>query len=175
MTTKHKILPTNGEIKAFLVDFFRTDVTPRYLVEYNTIVADHFKLSQESRELRKFDEGTNAHSEGDETELGARVGRLITQNLKKENVVKLVIRENTYEGINGPDAVLKDSKGIRAAKTRAGLSEIYSSIRILRDGCRMTLDKIETLLTNNPSGTQFDPDLIRQAIQDLKDEPVKPY
>lgn len=174
MTTKHK-LPTNGEIKTFLVEFFRTDVTPRYLLEYNEIVANHFKLSQELRDLKQFDAGTNPHSEGDDTELGARVGRIISQNLKKEGVVKLVLQENTYEGINGPHPVLKDSSGIRAAKTRAGLSEIYVSIRILRDGCRMTLDKIESLLTNNPTGTQFDPELIRQAIKDLKDEPVKPY
>jgi hypothetical protein len=154
-------IPCPFDIKSFLVQFFQIDGTPRYLGDYNDIVADHFGLSVEARETSVFDGGTNSHSTGDNTELGARVGRIVSQTLVTEGIVKLV-GVNTYEGINGPDSEMVDSPGMKAARTRSGVSYIIPSVKILRTIKRFADD--EALLIAELS-TKFDPKLVAIAVE----------
>lgn len=164
-------LPTAGEIESFLTEFFKTDKSRYYLAEINRIVADHFGISEAAYNLLTVDvgdTGTNAKST-EATVLGSRVGWVVTLNLKNKEVVKLV-GVNVYESIEGPDDEMVDSSGMRAARTRAGVSFIVPSVKILRTIKRFADD--EALLIAELS-TKFDPKLVALAVEHVnKTTPV---
>ena len=156
-------IPSNAQIETFLIAFFKTNKEPHYLADFNLIVADHFGLSVPAYELTTVevgDYGTNAKST-EATVLGSRVGWVVTLSLKEQGIVKLV-DVNTYESIEGKDKPLTDSPGMRAARTRAGVSDIVPSVKILRTIKRFAKD--EALLISELS-TKFDPKLVELAVK----------
>lgn len=159
-------IPPAPEIKQYLQDFFKTDKAPRHLTDINRVVADFFGISEEAFSLTLEEAGMPGHAKSsDQTALDSRVGCIVCFDLYPNDIVKRV-GPNTFEGMSGPDKEMTDSPGLRAARTRAGVSEVMVSVKILKNTEQYKNDDegIAKALS-----TKWAPKLVALAIKNVND------